>query len=123
MLHCAIHTIVMRKTRNLWATKRLIIGRLTDLSPMRASIALAFIFIFAAAFAAQPALAKLTPFEQPMIAVTSFDDATVNTGPSGAMLESSYFNAPQPSTASIRVFPCRAQVNLFQKARLVRACD
>jgi hypothetical protein len=30
MLHCAIHTNVMRKTGNLWAAKRLIIGKLTD---------------------------------------------------------------------------------------------
>src|SRR5450631_1667061 len=123
MLHCAIHTNVMRKARNLPPSKRLTIGKLTDVSPMRASSALAFIFIFAAAFAALPAQARLAPVEQPLIGVTSFDDATVNSGASGAILESSYFNAPQPSTASIRVFPCRAQVNLFQKARLVRACD
>ena len=92
-----------------------------DASPMRASIALAFIFIFAAA--CLPAQAKLAPVEQPLSGVTSIDDATVNSGPSGAMLESSYFNAAQPSTASIRVFPCRSQVNLVQKARLMRACD
>jgi hypothetical protein len=90
---------------------------------MRASIALANIFIFAAAYSAVPAQAKLTPVEQPPIGAILFEDATVNSGPSGAMLESSYFNAPQPSTASIRVFPCRSQVNLFQKTRLVRACD
>jgi hypothetical protein len=89
---------------------------------MRASIALAFIFIFAAA-SAVPAQAKLTPVEQSPVGATSFDEATVNSGTSGAMLESSYFNAPQPSTASIRLFPCRSQINLFQKARLVRACD
>jgi hypothetical protein len=90
---------------------------------MRASIALTFIFIFAAAFASLPAQAKLTPLEQPITGATSSEDATVNTGPSGAMLESSYFNAPQPSTARIWVFPCRSQFNLFQKGRLVRACD
>jgi hypothetical protein len=90
---------------------------------MRVSIALVFIFIFATAFTGLPAQAKLAPTEQPLIGATSFDDAMVNSGPSAAILESSYFNAPQPSTASIRVFPCRSQINLFQKARLVRACD
>jgi hypothetical protein len=88
---------------------------------MRAWIVLAYIFIFAAS--AVPAQAKLTPFETPSVSATAFDDVTVNSGPAGAILESSYFNAPQPSTASIRVFPCRSQVNLFQKARLVQACD
>jgi hypothetical protein len=123
LLHRAIHTNVMRKAGNLPPTKRLIIGKSTDVSPMRAPSVLAFIFVFAAAFIALPAQARLAPVEQPLIGVTSFDEAAVNSGASGAMLESSYFNAPQPSTASIRVFPCRAQVNLFQKARLVRTCD
>jgi len=89
---------------------------------MRASIGLAYIFIFVAAYSV-PAQARLAPTDLPPTGATSFDDATINSGPSGAMLESSYFNAPQPSTASIRVFPCRSQVNLFQKTRLVRACD
>ena len=90
---------------------------------MRASLVLAYIFIFAAAFAGLPAQAKLAPLEPAFTGAVSSEDATVNSGPSGAMLESSYFNAPQPSAASIRVFPCRSQINLFQKGRLVRACD
>jgi hypothetical protein len=91
---------------------------------MRAAIALALPFVSAFLAASAPAQAKFAPLD-PTAAVTSisFEDTTINSGAAGAMLESNYFNAPQPLLAGIRVFPCRLQTNLFQKTSLVRACN
>jgi hypothetical protein len=47
------------------------------------------------------------------------NDTDINTGPSGALLERSYFQAPQ------RQFnvSCRLQLNVFDKTRLTESCD
>jgi hypothetical protein len=73
------------------------------------------------AYGAQ-AQAKPAPIEA-RLAVASRDDSTINTGPSGAMMESNYFNAPQAPFTAARLFPCRLQVRIFDKTRLAQACN
>jgi hypothetical protein len=68
------------------------------------------------------AQAKFAPLERQMVAISA-DDSTINTGASGAMLESDYFSAPQPSFAAGRIFPCRLQLRLFDKTRLAQSCN
>jgi hypothetical protein len=71
------------------------------------------------------AQAKISPFapDQPVTTI-SLEDTSINSGPSGAMLESSYFNAPQSPFVSGRVFQCRLQTNIvFTKTRMARSCD
>ncbi|MFZ0065996.1 MAG: hypothetical protein WAK90_07485 [Pseudolabrys sp.] len=46
-------------------------------------------------------------------------DTDVNTGPSGALLERSYFEAPQPQLN----VSCRLQLSVFDKTRLTEACN
>jgi hypothetical protein len=82
---------------------------------MRAAIILALLL------AAGSAQAKLAPLDQTVpVTAISGEDTTITTGPAGAMLESNYFNAPQPRAG---VLSCRLQPDLFQKTRLARACD
>jgi hypothetical protein len=70
-----------------------------------------------------PAQAKLVAGEwQPVIAI-SVDDTAIATGPSGALLESNYFNAPQSSLAFGRGNSCRLPVSLFEKTRLAQSCN
>ena len=71
-----------------------------------------------------PAQAKFTPID-PAAPVTAIalQDTAIDSGPAAAMLESNYFNMRQPPLAGIRAFPCGIQTNLFQKTRLIRACD
>jgi hypothetical protein len=67
------------------------------------------------------AQAKPAPLENPDTAIAS-DDSTIDSGPSGAMLESSYFNAQQAPFTAQRLFPCRLQVRMFDKTRLAQMC-
>jgi hypothetical protein len=93
---------------------------------MKASIALTLISAAALLTATALTQARLAPIEQfanVQSITTSLDDTNINSGPAGAILGSSYFNAPQRPITSILVFPCHLPTNLFQKTRLVRACD
>jgi hypothetical protein len=71
--------------------------------------------------AAQAKPAPLDSLDNPSTSV-AFDDSTIDSGPSGAMLESSYFNAQQAPFTAQRTFPCRVQVRMFGKTRLAQMC-
>jgi hypothetical protein len=47
------------------------------------------------------------------------NDTEVNTGPSGALLERNYFQAPQPQFN----VSCRLQLSVFDKTRLTDICN
>ena len=66
--------------------------------------------------------AKPSPLDPPAVSV-SLDETVIESGPSGAMLEASYFNAPQGPFSGVRVTPCRLQVRLFDKTRLTQMCN
>jgi hypothetical protein len=38
------------------------------------------------------------------------------------MLEFGYFRAPQTPVAAGRVFPCRLQLQIFEKTKLAQSC-
>jgi hypothetical protein len=80
---------------------------------------IALVLFLAMCAAAQ---AKLAPVEAQQAAYSP-DDLTVSTGPAGATLEQDYFRAPQPAYAGARIFPCRLQLRIFDKARLAQSCD
>lgn len=84
---------------------------------MKALIAAAALLAFGAT-----AEAKFAPPERQMAAIAA-EDSTIDTGASGAMLESDYFSAPQPSYAAGRIFPCRLQLRVFEKTRLAQTCN
>ena len=87
---------------------------------MKAAVILALGFgVLALTAPAQGKLVVGAP--QPAIAI-SVDDTAIATGPAGALLESNYFNAPQPSLTFGRGNSCRAPLSLFQKTRLAQAC-
>ena len=70
------------------------------------------------------AAAKQTPVSslntiQDLIQTSVRNDTDVNTGPSGALLERSYFEAPQPQLN----VSCRLQLSVFDKTRLTEACN
>lgn len=83
--------------------------------------------IFALALApvllAWPAQAKLVVGQPLPVIAISVDDTAIATGPSGALLESNYFNAPQPSLTSRRGNSCRLPLSLFEKTRLAQSCN
>jgi hypothetical protein len=68
------------------------------------------------------AQAKIAPLERQMVAISA-DDLTIDSGPSGVMLESNYFRAQQPAIAAGRIFPCRLKLNVFEKTRLAQTCN
>lgn len=49
-------------------------------------------------------------------------DWAIFTGPAGAMLESDYFRAPGANLAGSGLFPCRLDLDLFNKTRLTMTC-
>lgn len=70
-----------------------------------------------------PAHAKLIAgATQPVIAI-SVDDTAITTGPAGTLVESNYFNAPQPPVGYGNLKSCRLPLSLFEKTRLARACN
>ncbi len=87
---------------------------------MKAPIILALSLGFLAL--AAPAQAKLAVGEPHPVIGISVDDTAVATGPAGALLESNYFNAPQPSLNFGRGNSCRAPLSLFEKTRLAQSC-
>ena len=84
---------------------------------------LTYALFFALAMAAQGAAqGKPAPFELRALALSA-NDTTIDSGPSGASLESNYFRAPQPPVAAGRVFPCRLQLRMFDTMRLAQNCN
>jgi hypothetical protein len=67
------------------------------------------------------AQAKPAPLDS-LATPVALDDSTIDSGPSGAMLESSYFNAQQAPFTAQRMSPCRLQVRMFDKTRLAQMC-
>lgn len=83
---------------------------------MKALLAIAVLLSLSAG-----AQAKLAPVETPRLTPAP-DDSAMVVGPAGAMLESGYFRAPQTPVAAGRVFPCRLQLQAFDKTRLAQSC-
>jgi hypothetical protein len=67
------------------------------------------------------AQAKFAPVETPRVTISPEDNG-IFVGPAGAMLESDYFRAPQTPVASGRLFPCRLQLQVFNKTQLAQSC-
>ena len=70
------------------------------------------------------AAAKPTPVSslnqtQDLVQTSVRNDTDLNTGPSGALLERNYFQAPQPQYN----VSCRLQLSVFDKARLTEICN
>jgi hypothetical protein len=90
---------------------------------MKTAIA-AFLVAAAVLGVAAPAQAKLEVGDAVAHGtVISLQNTTTMSEPAAAILESNYFNAKQPPIAGIRTNPCGIQTILFQKTRLIRACD
>jgi hypothetical protein len=86
-------------------------------SPIIAALGLGFLVL------ATTAQAKLVVGQpQPVIAI-SVDDTAIATGPSGALLESRYFNAPQSPLTLGRGNSCRLPPSLLEKTRLAQSCN
>ena len=88
---------------------------------MKAPIILAL--SLAPALFAWPAQAKLVAGQALPVMAMSVDDTAIATGPSGALLESNYFNAPQAPLAFGRGNSCRLPLRLFEKTRLAQSCN
>lgn len=83
---------------------------------MKALLAIGVLLALNVAAAAKPA-----PVTAPRLTPSPEDTAMV-LGPAGAMLESDYFRAPQTPVVSGRVFPCRLQLQVFEKTKLAQSC-
>jgi len=83
---------------------------------MKASVGFAMFLSLAAAAQAKPA-----PVEPPAKTLTP-EDTAISVGAAGALLESDYFRAPQESSVTGRVFPCRLQLRVFEKTQIAQAC-
>jgi hypothetical protein len=79
-----------------------------------------FLALMAAVATAKPVpVGKMNPSEDlnpPPIR----NDVDINSGPSGAMLEREYFQAPPPFTAG--ALPCRLQSAIFNRIQLAQLC-
>lgn len=67
------------------------------------------------------AMAKPAPVE-PVRLTHSPNDTGMSVGPAGAMLESDYFSASQQPITTGRVFPCRLQLQVFDKTQIAQSC-
>lgn len=88
---------------------------------MKAVLAFAVLLSVSAAAQAKLAPVDLAPTEAPRLTPAP-DDSGIFVGPAGAMLEADYFRAPQTPVAAGRVFPCRLQLQIFEKTRLAQSC-
>lgn len=80
--------------------------------------------VLAPALLLMSAFAHAKPFPpEPQRASISLDETSIDSGTSGAMLESDYFNAPQGPFSPGRLMPCRLQVNMFAKTQIARLCN
>ena len=79
-----------------------------------------FLVSMAAVAIAKPVpVGKMNPLEDLALPPTQ-NDVDINSGPSGAMLEREYFQAPRPFTAG--GLPCRLQTAIFNKVQLAQLC-
>ena len=79
-----------------------------------------FLVSMAAVAIAKPVpVSKLNPLED-LAPPPTQNDVDINSGPSGAMLEREYFQAPPPFTAG--GLPCRLQTAIFNKVQLAQLC-
>jgi hypothetical protein len=123
MVQRAIHMNVMGEDWNKPPPHRLTVAGADGDMMMKASTLAALLVPVCLACSAS-AQAKLSPFapDQPVTTI-SLEDTTIDSALSGAMLESSYFNAPQPPFASGRVLQCLQTNIVFKKTRIARSCD
>jgi hypothetical protein len=85
---------------------------------MKTLAALLFLSLTVVATAKPTPVSGLDQFRD-LIQTSVRSDTDVNTGPSGALLERSYFEAPQPQLN----VSCRLQLSVFDKTRLTEACN
>ena len=79
-----------------------------------------FLALMAAAAAAKPVpVSKMNPTKDLNPPLTR-NDVDINSGPSSAMLDRGYFQAPRPFTAG--GLPCRLQSAIFNKVHLAQLC-
>ena len=89
---------------------------------MKALLAFVTILALGALLLAGAANATFAPLDLRPAALSSID-TTIDSGPSGASLESNYFRAPPQPYAAGRLFPCRVQLRVFDKTRLAQVCN
>ena len=86
----------------------------------RLAITAMFLVSMAAVAIAKPVpVGKMNPTEDLNPPLTQ-NDVDINSGPSGAMFEREYFQAPPPFTAG--GLPCRLQTAIFNKVQLAQLC-
>ncbi len=79
-----------------------------------------FLAFMAAVATAKPVpVSRINPTEDLNSPLTR-NDVDIDSGPSGAMLEREYFQAPPPFTAG--GLPCRLQSAIFAKVKLAQLC-
>jgi hypothetical protein len=79
-----------------------------------------FLVLMAAFATAKPTPVKKMNASEDLNAPLTRNDVDINSGPSGAMLEREYFQAPPPFTAGGQ--PCRLQSAIFNKVQLAQLC-
>ena len=86
---------------------------------MKALAATMVLLSLTAVAAAKPTPVSSLKQVQDLIQTSVRNDTEVNSGPSGALLERNYFQAPQ------RQFnvSCRLQLSVFDKTRLTEICN
>jgi hypothetical protein len=83
---------------------------------MKTSIAFALLL-------ALVAVAQATPSPLDLRSIWLSSDHAIYIRYSRATLEADYFNVPQQAYAAERLYPCRLELRLFDKARLAQSCD
>jgi len=79
-----------------------------------------FLALMAAIATAKPVpVGKMSPSED-LNPPPARNDVDINSGPSGAMLEREYFQAPPPFTSG--GLPCRLHSAIFNKVQLAQLC-
>ena len=66
--------------------------------------------------------AKPSPVD-PQRLTPSPQDLAIAVGAAGAMVETDYFQAPQPQYSSRGISVCRLHTEIFAKVRLAQSCD
>jgi len=82
--------------------------------------AMLLVWMAAVAIAKPVPVDKMNPLEDFAPPPTQ-NDVDINSGPSGAMLERAYFQAPAPFTAG--GLPCRLQTAIFTKVQVAQLCQ
>ncbi|MGN6571081.1 MAG: hypothetical protein ACTHLO_06675 [Pseudolabrys sp.] len=84
---------------------------------MRAILAAAIVLAGITAASAKP-----SPVDVPRLTPAPADLA-IAVGAAGAMMESDYFQAPQPQYSSRGMSVCRLHTEVFSKMRMAQACE